>query len=630
MTMTRRKQLLTLTPGLIVVATLLVQVSLLFICMPISEILSGAHSFYIDNPYHVYQLELGKVLLHQGQLIGYDPFLGAGHLGGMNDNVSARLPVFLSALLPEQMPSGAVYSLYILACAMAGPLAIAWMARLLGWPPMHAAIASAVGLALWWVGALHWYHTAGMASFICGSYLGLPYAAWSWKLCSQAGRKPAGLIGAGILGGLGMWLHPLFPLLVAALFLGLFLWDDRQVGVPGIVLRGTAIAAIALLVNAPWLVAVLGSHDIGANPLVIHPFQKAVGLMVALRPAMGQWTSQAMGTFLNPLMLLACGAGLYFVPPEQRRRMLPFLFAGLALLLFAAFGAASTSLGQLQPNRFIAPAFLLVGLGAAYCIGALVVWLRLSGKATSRVAGIVVAGLLSLYVGREMIREASAGSHGHYGKAPPELSQAPALVAQLELWIASNTTADGRILFETSLARVHGGGHVAGLMALKTGREFVGAAYPYSLPAVSAWDRMAFGRPTRELSNDDWSRGFDLYNVGWVIAHSPELKRAMDGMPTAKAVAQFDMVRIYKVDRELSYLYVGSGRVAARSFNRVEVDGAGGAALVLKYHWLPDLVTSPPARIEPLQVAPGFPPFIRVLDPPSNFTVSLCPKCERQ
>jgi hypothetical protein len=145
---------------------------------------------------------------------------------------------------------------------------------------------------------------------------------------------------------------------------------------------------------------------------------------------------------------------------------------------------------------------------------------------------------------------------------------------------------------------------------------------------VSSWDHIAFGRPVRELTNADWSQRFDLYNVEWVIAHSPELKAAMDAMPTASAVASFDPVRIYKVDRPLSYFAAGSGRIAARSFNRVEVAGASGPEVVLKYHWLPELVTKPARTIEPVQLAPGQPPFIRVLNPPSDFTVSLCAACK--
>ncbi|MDB5934857.1 MAG: hypothetical protein JWQ01_2201 [Massilia sp.] len=615
---------------LVVAGIVIIQMVLLFFSMPLGELLSGAHSFYIDNPFHVYQLELGKALLQQGQLLGFDPFLGAGHLGGMNDNGSARVPVFLSALLPASMPTGAVYSLYIFACSLAGPLAVAWMARLLRWPPTHTIVACATGLAVWWIGALHWYHTAGMVSFVCGSYLGLPYAVWCWKLCSEEKRNIAGLVSAGVLGGLGMWLHPLFPLLVAALFVGLFIWDRRDAAIAAIGGRGAVIAVFAVLVNLPGLFAVFGVKDIGANPLMVHPFQKTVGLMVALKPAMGSWAVGSMGTFLNPLMLLACSAGLYFLPPAPRRKMLPLLFAGVVLLVFAAFGAASAALGQLQPNRYIAPGFLLIGLAAAYCIGEFIVGIRASGRRAVQLLATGVACVLVLYTGREMVREATPGPHGHYGKAPPELSATPPLVAQLQSWIAANTSADGRIVFETSLGRVHGGGHVAGLLALKTGREFVGAAYPYSLPALSSWDHVAFGRPVKDLTNADWAQAFELYNVGWVIAHSVELKAAMAAMPSASPVATFDSIQIFKINRALSYFHAGSGRIAARGFNRLEVAGATGPQVVLKYHWLPNLVTTPRRKIEPVEMVPGLPPFIRVIDPPSEFTISICGRCKAE
>jgi hypothetical protein len=531
------------TLWLILLATLVVQFALLSSSMPIRDMLSGAHSFYIDNPYHVYQIELGRSLLKHGQLVGFDPFFAAGHLGGVDDNASARMPVLLSFLVPDAVSTGALYSLYIFACALIAPLAIVWMAVLLDWPRTHTAIAAAAGLAFWWIGALHWYHIAGMVSFVCASYLGLPYAAWTWKLCNaRNGRTAAAVIGAGVLGGLGMWLHPLFPVVVGILFLGLFVSNKPQVPVQTIVIRGLGVAVIALLVNAPWLLALFGTHDIEGNGLLGQPYQKAVGAMVALKPALGIWGPGSMGTYLNPLAFLACAMGLLFLRGESRRRMLPFLITGVLLLAFAAFGAASQTVGTLQPNRFLAPAFLLIGLGAAYCVGEYFTRQPLPGRQTVKWIGLCGAALLSLYSAREMVREATAGPHGHYGKSPPELTAAPALVAQLESWIAANTSADGRIVFEASLGRVHGGGHVAGDIALKTGRELLGAAYPYLLPSVSFWDHVAFGRPIKEISPAQMQQGLELYNVGWVVAHSPELQQAMQALPPASEAARFDTV----------------------------------------------------------------------------------------
>lgn len=163
-------------------------------------------------------------------------------------------------------------------------------------------------------------------------------------------------------------------------------------------------------------------------------------------------------------------------------------------------------------------------------------------------------------------------------------------------------------------------------------RRGYNAAAPHPLvpdqpAALSLWDYFAFGKPIRGVSSAELAERFELNNAGWVIAHSPELKKAMESLKSSSKVAQFGAVWIYKIERPLSYIYAGRGQIASRGFNRLEVTGSSGSQVVLKPHWLPGLLTKPPARIEPVQGHPGVPPFIRVLNPPPDFTVSLCPKC---
>lgn len=605
-----------------------VQLALLALSMPLGKILSAQHSYYIDNPYHVYQLELGRSLLKDGQLLGYDPMLGAGHLGGANDNLSARGPVFMAAVLPDSMSSGMIYNLYVLLCALAFPLAIAGMARLLRWPVVHMAMAMALGVACWWVGATHWFHTAGMVGFVLGCYLALPYTGWIWRLCSTGGggggRLAAGLVAAGVLGGLAVWLHPLFPVVVVILFAG-FLACGWPVSLVSLLWRGALVSTVVVLVNLPWLSALHGQRDISAYMGNLHPYQKAVGAAVALKPALGIWDGGAMGSLINPLMLLACAAGLYFLPAERRARFLPLLAGGVLMALFAAFGAAVPGMGQLQPNRFLVPAFMLIAMAGAYCLGEFAGWARTPGRPYLKLGVAALIALAALYFCREILREASPGPHGHYGKAPPEVTAEPKVVADLVAWIRANTTPAGRIVFETSHARVHGGGHVAGLVALKTDRELMGAAYPYSLPEVSFWDRSAFGKPIKDVTPEQLWQGLELYNVGWVAAHSPELKQAMAALPQASAVADIGPVRMFRLARPLSYVAAGQATVAGRGFNRLAISSASGDELVLRYHWLPGLQATNGAVLEAAPSAPGFPSFIRVRNPPAAFTVFLKP-----
>ena len=614
---------------LIAACLLAAQVALLALSMPLSKVLSGEHSYHIDNPYHVYQLETGRALLAQGRLTGYDTVLGAGHLGGANENLSARGAVMLAAVLPASLPAGMVYSLYVLICALCGPLAVAVLAGLLRWPARTVALASALGLVFWWVGALRWYHSAGMVSFVFCCYMGLPYAAWVWQLCRAPmprARLAAGLGAAGLLGGLGIWLHPLYPVIAGLVFIGFAAGSGDRPPLSRLLPRGAAVAAIALLLNLPWLAVLQGQQDISANALALHPYQKVVGLLFALKPALGIWGADSQGMPLNPLLLLACGAGACFLPSAQRRRMLPLLLSGLLLLAFASFGAAIPALGQAQPNRFVAPAFLCIALAGAYCVGAAMPWLGSAGGRYLKIGLALGTGAVLLYAGRETLREAAPGPHGHYGAPAPELAGQPPMVTELVDWLRAHTTDQGRVLFETSLGRVHGGGHVAGLVALKSGRELIGAGYPFSLPEVSFWDRSAFGRPIGEVTPEQLWQGLELYNVGWVAAHSKELKQAMAALPRARAVADIGPVRMYQLDRPLSFVAAGQARIAGRGVNRLELAeaaGAPGGELVLRYHWLPGLVASNGAVVEPAPSLPGFPPFIRVRNPPASFTLSL-------
>ncbi|WP_377702760.1 hypothetical protein [Pseudoduganella sp. UC29_71] len=611
---------------LIAACVLAAQLALLALSMPLSKVLSGEHSYYIDHPYHVYQLEMGRELLKQGRLTGYDTSLGAGHLGGANENLSARGAVMLAAVLPSSLPAGLVYTLYVLVCSLCGPLAVVLLAGLLRWPARIAALASMLGLVYWWVGALRWYHSAGMASFVFCCYAGVPYAAWVWQLCSAPmvrRRLTVGLAAAGLLGGVGIWLHPLFPVIAGLVFIGYALGSGERPALPRLLVRGVAVAVVALLVNLPWLAVLHGRHDISANVLALHPYQKVVGLLFALKPALGIWGADSQGMPLNPLLLLACAAGACFLPAAQRRCMLPLLLSGLLLLAFAAFGAAIPGLDQAQPNRFVAPAFLCVALAAAYCVGAGVPWLRSAGQGYLKIALALGMGTVLLYACRETLREARPGPHGHYGSLAPDLAGQPRMVSELVDWLRNNTTAGGRVAFETSLGRVHGGGHVAGLVALKSGRELIGAGYPFSLPEVSLWDRSAFGKPLRELTPQQLWQALDLYNVGWVAAHSLELKQAMAALPQASAVADIGPVRMYRLERPLSFVAAGQARIAGRGVNRLDIVAASGPDLVLRYHWLPGLVGSNGAVLEAAPSAPGFPPFIRVRNPPAAFTVSL-------
>lgn len=605
----------------VMLTALAVQIALLSLSMPISDLATGNWFFNIDNPYHIYQLGQGEALWRLGRLTGYDPYFGAGTLGGLATNVSARFSLFVAAMLPQATPPATAYAAYVFLCSLAPVFAIWALGRMLKWSQWQAGFALILGLLLWWVGVFRWYHTAGMVSFVAACYLAIPFAVWSFSVCSAGQRlRPTVIPLVGLVGGAGMWLHPLFCIPVAILFLSLIPTSRTSIRVPIFVARAASIALIVVALCLPWVLALVNAS--GPQYPSQQPYQRAVGLGVLIQ-SLGFGAGGATGATINLLILGACIFGAWTMRRRMDHAVLPFVFAGLALLVFSAFAGANETLAYVQPNRFLGPAYLLLAVATSYYLPAAIGRVR-SERRTPAKLGLLLVGIASaLFFGRELFREISSGDHGRHGKAPPEISAAPAIVLRLEQWIAANTTVDGRILFQVSLGRVHGGGHVAGYLAARTKREFMGAAYPYYQAQTSCWDKFCFGRPIADISPEDFQRILVAYNTHWIIAHSDELKQLIQRIPAIKKVAEFDNLSMYELGGVKNFVESGNGRVVGREFNRVEVAGASGPALILRYNWLPGLVTVPPSTIEPYVWSAGFPPLIRIVKPPANFVLRL-------
>ena len=604
---------------LVAALSLLVQLALLALAFPLPGWEEGQGLFHIDHPFHIYQVTLGRALLEHGSLVGYDPFFGGGNIGGVTFNASAKLPVLISWLIPNAVSTEFLYTCYVFLCALIAPCSLAGVGVLLRWSVIQTTAVVLLGTLFWWVGSFHWYHTAGMVSFVCASYTSIAYSVWIYRIIgARNNRWPYAKIGmAGIIGGLGMWLHPFFGIM-AGVMVATFMWaHSSELSLRSILARGTPVGLIAFALNVPWILAMRADSNILGQP-----YQKEAGVEILIDAVLGIW-GRSMGSILNPLVIILGLAALYLVLPERRRALTAFLGAGTALILFAAFGAKVNLLSDLQPNRFFAPGFLIIGIGASYAVEGAKSWLQ---ARQSLLFNLVVAFAIILagaVLTRELVREVTPGPHGHYGKSPPEVTNPSSSVAWLVSWINENTSSEGRILFETSLARKHGGGHIAGYLALQTKREFIGAPYPFTMPERSFWDGTGFGQDLAGLTTEHLVAGLNLYNVGWVIAHSAELTRRMEELPQARVLAQQGDIRIFGINRPLTYFHAGDAKVTARDFDRLEVAAKPGAPLILRYHWVKGITTTPATQIDPISLSPNFPPFIQISNAPEHFTIHI-------
>lgn len=226
-------------------------------------------------------------------------------------------------------------------------------------------------------------------------------------------------------------------------------------------------------------------------------------------------------------------------------------------------------------------------------------------------------------IGREWAREIDWTPRGRHGMPPPELTVAPPVLSALGKWIEQNTAADERILFETSLARIHDNAHGAAYLALRTGREFLGAPYPFLQASVSFWDGMALGRPVSSMSPERLGRHLESYRVSWVMAHSPQLVDLLGRTKTCRLLAERGPVKIFGVDRRGSPFVVGSGRVVLRQWNEIRFDDVSGSEVVLPYHWVRGIASDPPLELKEFYTDDGFGPFIRIAFPPTRFSLFI-------
>lgn len=115
----------------------------------------------------------------------------------------------------------------------------------------------------------------------------------------------------------------------------------------------------------------------------------------------------------------------------------------------------------------------------------------------------------------------------------------------------------------------------------------------------------------------------DLYNVGWILAHSEGLKRYLDGIPTVSLVSSMDPLSLYRVDIDHSFFMQGEGKVTARAVNRIDLEELKGEVIVLKYHYVPGIRAEPDVRIDGVRLLDDPEPFIRIIQPPASVRLYL-------
>jgi hypothetical protein len=605
----------------VVGVTLLVQLVLQAYFFPLSALWDAARLVHIDAPFHQYQMEVARQLCAEQRLTGYDIFFAAGHLGGVSFNASAKLPALLACLDTASANIPVIYKQFSFWSGVLAPAMLVATCVLLRLPVSVAAVVALFSVLLWWTGAIRWYHAAGLVSYVIVAFASVPFAVAALRVCRRPTLWRLALL--TVVAAIGLLVHPLF--VVAAALIGLpLLVDELRAGlrIANVVAVVAVLLAGMLLLNGIWLWPSLTTPSFAT---IVHPYQRAVDPTLVLQELLGLAPTAAGGSrlynvlWIGALLCIGCWRG------SARRALLALIAAAVLLMIWASFGAVIPALASLQPNRFSALAWLCLVVPAAAGVVAAAQQIPAAhgfGRWLRGAALLIVAGFLAFFV-REAEREILAPAEtGRYAVAAPEVKGEGGLSRPLLDFLGTQTDASARVFFELSLARVHDGGHMAGLYALASNREFIGGPYPFT-DFASAWDDFAFGKPYAEHSPEQLNAFLDAYNIRWMLCHSTACRAAMAALPGVDKLADLGPVTAFVRAASPGFVVHGSARVVERCINRVTLADAAGSPLILRYHWVPGLVSVPPARIEAVDIVPGARPFIAIHDPPPDLTLRV-------
>lgn len=598
-----------------------IQLVLTGIYYPLWELFSDVPMLYNNAAYHLYQMKLGRELVDQGRIIGYDPSFVAGYVGGFTINGSAKVATLTAALLHPWASEIVVYKVYAYACDFLGPIFLLVSLRILRFGNKEILAGIFLGLILWWASWFRWSYSTGMGSSVLSMYIAVFYISLIIRyLEGDWGRKFP--VAAGLLAAFLVFFHPHFVLpvsLATALFL-MFNW--RTVSPQRAVTVLTIIPILAMLPNLPWLIA-MTKFGIFSEPW---NYQNLVDPWMILTDAIGLFGRLGgSGAKVYPVIWLGAITAVFMTKDDKDKRILPTCFAtGICMILLARLGPALEFLKPGELNRFSAAGYLFLLLPASKGIVRLatfagdesVSWARLGARVCTAVTAI-----LGLYGSYEVAKEVSWLNVGKYGIHAPQIASVSDDKVWLLQWLKGNADESGRVLFETS--NHDKDKSLTSYFSYMSGLQFIGGPIPGRFRFSNPWDGLFFGKNIEDIDPSQFERYLDLFNIGWIIVHTERARQQLKGIPSIRPTGQFQDFTAYNIDRPRNYFFRGRGIVTRAGANALVLDNLEGAEIVLKFHYVEGLTADVPVKISGVKLLDDPTPFIRILGAPAHLTISL-------
>ncbi|MCK5342563.1 MAG: hypothetical protein KAR20_04115, partial [Candidatus Heimdallarchaeota archaeon] len=300
---------------------------------------------------------------------------------------------------------------------------------------------------------------------------------------------------------------------------------------------------------------------------------------------------------------------------RKNKRMLFFYSAFLiifTIITYLHWLPGLSSIANIQPFKyeFTLIMFLIIPCGRA--VYTYFSWLTKKEKKTGHILALILFSAFSTYqvIGVQLL---SPTNYKLYSTPPSDY-------LKLKSWLIDNTTQDARILMEHDRpAQMYfkKPSYVFGLLSLETNRVFLGSTHGYSPMIQDSCSKlnqdMIMGLDW-SASDEELSKYFDLYNVGWIVVrtHMPlkALKKRKDLVCQWEKVDNFT---VFTLARAHNYLIGGEAKIDL-DFNRIKIQHLvkHDQDVILKFHWYPTLKTLPDFDVEPVFLEEIKVPFIKI------------------
>jgi hypothetical protein len=572
---------------------------------------------------------------HDRSSWGYNPLFMAGYPSNTIQDLSIKLFEFLAlalsliALTPIQW-----FKISAFIAMAAVPWLMYFSARnLFGGEQIRntaAVLATLLATIYWWNSLPREMFFYGMIGYSTAAYASILGVSLFYRLFRQQTSWSAVHLGWFLFAITILPLHVQSLIIFLPSIVGLLIARPKLIH-RYVVLWTFAAAAISLALNLFWIMPAFTHRGDDVSATII----EQLALFVSTDPLtlvkdylapMNFWSfRQSFWEKGVRLMLLILGAlGTIKLLRQGDKNLGILLVAALiSLFLITYFGFLIPPLQAWQPLRFKVPFDLFLAVAAAYAVAD---WLMADSRA-SRLYAYTVPCLLfaaSVTFLINIVHTESQGKLRLRTLIRPEITE-------IARWVQQNTPDEARVLFEESgdeTGFVYDGMYLSSFIAHWSGRELIGGPinlYNDRHHFAEFHSGRLFGRDIQVFTDDEIKRYFRLYNIGAVVAFHPASLQRLRSIPGLITLdRRLGPVHLMRVNQPADWFIQGQGQVMAK-LNRLEVSTGGATEVVLKYHWLHGLVSNPAATIVPVKIYEDPIPFIKVVDPPRSFTLSVVP-----